>query len=201
MSRQTCPVFSGVFFVARKFYLLFQCHAAEDNHRQLNRVRQQQPGPCCVGLYVCSGVYRWMVTQASACRLPGGGLWLPYPRACTEHACTTSPRLLVTLQCTACFFLSSRQRQRQRFWRVRSHRSPSPPASPFPSPQGWGLTGLSWTRILGSSTAVIGLDSRGERTREQIMRPATWAAFQDQARLRRLLGALLPRLGLTLRCG
>eukprot|EP00198_Chlamydomonas_reinhardtii_P002710 XP_001692046.1 predicted protein [Chlamydomonas reinhardtii] len=79
---QNCPVFSGIFFVARKFYLLFQCHAAEDNHRQLNK--------------------------------------------------------------------------------------------------GWGLTGLSWTRMVGSTTAVIGLDSRGERTREQIIRPASWAAFQDQ---------------------
>ncbi|KAG2442407.1 hypothetical protein HXX76_002493 [Chlamydomonas incerta] len=79
---QNSPVFSGIFFVARKFYLLFQCHAAEDNHRQLNK--------------------------------------------------------------------------------------------------GWGLTGLSWTRMVGSTTAVIGLDSRGERTREQIIRPASWAAFQDQ---------------------
>ena len=48
--------------------------------------------------------------------------------------------------------------------------------------QGWGLTGLSWTRMVGSTTAVIGLDSRGERTREQIIRPASWAAFQDQVR-------------------
>ncbi|KAG2448173.1 hypothetical protein HYH02_006758 [Chlamydomonas schloesseri] len=79
---QNSPVFSGIFFVARKFYLLFQCHAAEDNHRQLNK--------------------------------------------------------------------------------------------------GWGLTGLSWTRMVGSTTAVIGLDSRGERTRDQIIRPASWAAFQDQ---------------------
>ncbi|PNH09390.1 hypothetical protein TSOC_003985, partial [Tetrabaena socialis] len=78
---QNCQVFAGVFFVARKFYLLFQQHAAEDNYRQLNK--------------------------------------------------------------------------------------------------GWGLTGLSWTRVMGS-TAVIGLDARGERTREDIIRPASWAAFQDQ---------------------
>ncbi|KXZ56912.1 hypothetical protein GPECTOR_1g822 [Gonium pectorale] len=79
---QNCPVFAGVFYVARKFYLLFQCHATEDNYRQLNK--------------------------------------------------------------------------------------------------GWGLTGLSLTRMLGSSTAVVALDSRGERTREAVLRPATWAAFQDQ---------------------
>ncbi|KAG2487923.1 hypothetical protein HYH03_013503 [Edaphochlamys debaryana] len=79
---QNCAVFAGVYFVARKFYLLFQCHATEDTHRQLNR--------------------------------------------------------------------------------------------------GWGLTGLSWTRMLGNTTAVVALDTRGERTREQVVRPATWAAFQDQ---------------------
>ncbi|EFJ41758.1 hypothetical protein VOLCADRAFT_121617 [Volvox carteri f. nagariensis] len=79
---QKCSVFAGVYFVARKFYLLFQCHAAENNYRELNK--------------------------------------------------------------------------------------------------GWGLTGLSWTMMLGNTTAVVGLDSRGERTREQIIRPASWAAFADQ---------------------
>ncbi|GFR40520.1 hypothetical protein Agub_g1089 [Astrephomene gubernaculifera] len=79
---QNCAVFAGVYFVARKFYLLFQCHATEDTHRELNK--------------------------------------------------------------------------------------------------GWGLTGLSWTRLLGGSTAVVGLDSRGERTRAQVVRPASWAAFQEQ---------------------
>lgn len=39
-SLQSCPVFSGVFFVARKFYLIFQQHAAEDNFRALNAVGQ-----------------------------------------------------------------------------------------------------------------------------------------------------------------
>ncbi|GIL73332.1 hypothetical protein Vretifemale_3526 [Volvox reticuliferus] len=79
---QRCPVFLGVFFVARKFYLLFQCHAAESNYRELNK--------------------------------------------------------------------------------------------------GWGLTGLSCTVMLGNTTAVVGLDSRGERSRSQIIRPASWAAFSDQ---------------------
>lgn len=61
---QNCPVFSGIFFVARKFYLLFQCHAAEDNHRQLNKVRSGSGG--------CGGVGTRAAAAASvSARHPG----------------------------------------------------------------------------------------------------------------------------------
>lgn len=47
---QTCPVFKGIYFVARKFYLLFQCHATEDNVRQLNGVSSGGAGGSLAGL-------------------------------------------------------------------------------------------------------------------------------------------------------
>ncbi len=159
---QSSPVFAGVFFVARKFYLLFQQHAAEDNFRELNRVRSttrctaraRQQGKCvrdCVGPCV------------PLARQPGASC----SGACAGVlACCTRPCWAAwsdVLPCTG------------------SDLTPSLILSSL-LPQGWGLTGLSYTAMLGNTTAVVALDTRGERSKEQVVRPASWAAFQDQVR-------------------
>ncbi|KAJ9515395.1 hypothetical protein QJQ45_016390, partial [Haematococcus lacustris] len=44
----------------------------------------------------------------------------------------------------------------------------------------WGEFGWNWLTFLGSSTALLMLDTRSERTRDQIVRPLSWAMAQQR---------------------
>lgn len=137
---QNCPVFQGVFFIARKFFCLFQQHSTPERIYHDNGVSDYSS-------QLHSSIY-------AACII----VCLPPRPERFPSTCAVTVLVIWTRMYTKWY--------ESPLWR--------PPLQVF------GEYGWSWMSCLGSTTAIVMLDSRTERTREQIIRPATWAMVRER---------------------
>ena len=139
----------GLYAIARRFYALFQWHETPENMKADGTVRPR-------GVRVC--------VRARGIRPP------VCVHLCDASVCppaTDSPT--PSLCGYGCLCVREPRGSLPRITKLSTAPTTLPPC-----PQVFGEVGWNWVSCVGPTTALVVMDSRSERTRQQIIRPETW---------------------------